>query len=188
MKAQRTTKRGKGKMRTSIQNPVFIIILGLFIFGIGQVVAQPTSGLNYSDSYVTSDISDWAIRDGNPYSTTLREVSLTAPADGFVVITATGHGCIYSDTGYIEVWLSDNPDNTSFNYLGGNTLYSIANNTGVHQPCGVGQAAAFAFQYVQPVTGSTSYTYHLKVHKDSAETEGTITVSPVLITYYPVMY
>jgi hypothetical protein len=148
----------------------------------------PASGINYSEPYVTSDISDWAIRDGTPYSTILQEVSLRAPADGFVVITATGDGCIYSETGHIAVWLSDNPDNTSFNYLGYNTITSIANYTQSPQPCAVGQQASFAFQHVQPVTRDTLYTYYLKGHKGSAETEATVTVSPVLVTYYPVQY
>lgn len=177
-------------MRRSIQNSGLVIILGLFIslVGIDQLDAQPASGINYSGPYVTSDVSDWAIRDGMPLSTTFQEVSLRAPANGFVVITATGYGCIYSETGHIEVWLSDNPDNTSFNNLGYSTNTSIANYTGIPQSCAVGEPTSFAFQHIHPVTGGTLYTYYLKGQKGSAETEATVTVSPVLITYYPVQY
>ena len=81
-------------MRRFILNLGLVVILGLFVCGVLPVGAQPTSGVSYSAAYVTSDISIWAIRDGDPYSTTLREVSLTAPADGVVVVTVTGDGCI----------------------------------------------------------------------------------------------
>jgi hypothetical protein len=104
------------------------------------------------------------------------------------VVSATGDGCIYEDGEYIEVWLSANPDNSSFNYLGGQTIFSIENDTGANQACGVGQFNSFAFQYMQAVTGNTTYTYYLKAHKGSAAARAFVTFSPVLVTYYPIRY
>ena len=181
-------------MRRSVENPSqrfgCVVVLGLLLAGIGvaQVGAQITSGIDFSPPYATSDISGWAIRDGNPYSTTLLQVSLTAPADGFVVVSACGTGCIYSATGYVQVWLSDSPDNSAFSYLGHHTLFSISNNTGSHQACGVGQASSFAFQHVQSVTGNRTYTFYVKGNKGSAAVEGRIIVSPLLVVFYPARY
>ena len=53
--------------------------------------ALPAAGIDYSINAVPS-ISSWAIRDENPYSTTLEKASLTAPANGYVVVSVTGSG------------------------------------------------------------------------------------------------
>lgn len=166
----------------------FLLAFAAVGFISSAAFALPSAGINYSSYGGAPSIASWAIRNGDPESTTLEKASLTAPANGFIVVSATGNGCIYKNGKYIEVWLSDNSDNSEFHYLGSDSLFSIANNSGSNQPCGVGQFQSFSFQYLRSVRGNTKYTFYLKGHQGDSETTGLFDVSRILITYYPTRY
>jgi hypothetical protein len=151
------------------------------------LAALPAAGIDYSSNAVPS-ISSWAIRDENPYSTTLEKASLTAPANGYVVVSVTGSGCLWKEGKYIEVWLSNKSDNSAFHWLGDGSIFSIANNTGSDQACGVGQSQSFSFQYIQAVKSLTTYTFYLKGHRGDSLADGNFSASRLLLTYYPTRY
>ncbi len=173
-------------MKLKLLNVTLFTMLNIINIQANVATALPEAGISYSEGEVPS-LSSWAIRDKNPYSTTLKPVRFTAPADGFVMVSVTGSGCLYDAGKHIQIWLSDNPDNSVFNYLRPN-LFSIANNTENHQPCGVGQEQSFSFQYVQPVKRKITYNFYLKGNKGDSEARGNFQVSPLVVTFYPKRY
>ena len=123
------------------------------------------SGSGYFDS------NTLGVRDIDP-DTVLRTVSFTAPADGFVMVTVTGRGCIHTNGGYIELFLKKGAD--YLDYLGIFTL------RGAGTACGLGEEKHFSWQYLEPVTADVSYSFDVAGHKGSAdEISGNVYITSV---------
>lgn len=123
------------------------------------------------------DVNSLGVRDVDP-DTVLREIDFVSPADGYIMITVTGRGCIHTNGGYIELFLKSGND--YLNYVG---FYSVR---GVGGACGVGESTQFSWQYIEPVSADTVCNFEVAGHKGSSATiSGNVTIASVAAVFLP---
>lgn len=123
------------------------------------------------------NVNSLGVRDVTP-DTVLREIDFVAPADGYVMITVTGRGCIHTDGGYVELFLKSGSD--YLNYVGS---YSVRGSGGA---CAVGESTQFSWQYIEPVSADTVYNFEVAGHKGSSATiSGNVTIASVAAVFLP---
>jgi hypothetical protein len=134
--------------------------------------------LDYSQSgtgYI--DIDALGVRDVDS-DTVLRNISFVSPADGYVLVTVTGRGCIHTSGGYIQLFLKKGDD--YLNFIGSHSI------VGAGTACAVGEYPQFSWQYIEPVDADTSYNFQVAGHKgSSASISGNVYITSVAAIFLP---
>ena len=112
----------------------------------------------------------------------ITSVSVTAPTNGYIMVSASGDFCTYTAGEYTYVMMDDSP--TGLAYDGYNRLTDYE---ATHRPCGVGQSRTFSFQHVYTVAAGT-YTYYLKGCSESSAGDGNLYYHPMIAFFVPTRY
>jgi len=106
-----------------------------------------------------------AVRHDSPEYSKITSVTVTAPADGFVMVTASGRGCIHTANKYVQLLLSSSP--TAYSSLSSN--YLAISGASTDQSCGVGQSVSFSFTHTEPVSEGSVNTYYFIGNKGDSD-------------------
>lgn len=122
-----------------------------------------TSGFDYV-SYINIDEDTLAVRGDSPEFSEIASVTVVAPADGHIMVTASGYGCIHTANEYVQIILSKS--STAISGIYGN-FYSV-NAGATNQVCSTGQSTSYSFKYAEPVSVGSTNTYYIIADKGTA--------------------
>jgi len=152
-----------------------------FMVGVIITIISATSAdtkLEYKDGYYISKSKLNALPNRTERkTTTLNSVKITAPADGYIVVTSSGKGCIHTNREFIELILSDKHSRTlSSNSFGW---------AGEGRACTIGEVKSYSFRHVETVKAGTTRTYKILGQRGSKRAiSGNIYMGALMAVFY----